>query len=93
VGKPPKPEYEGAFQYIIATNCIHAMRNLEVTLCYAQQMLQDDVALALIEITKNMFWLNIMVGLLEGWWLFEDSRKYVLVNKRHWECRMKIAGF
>jgi hypothetical protein len=68
VEKPPKPEYEGAFHCIIATNCIHATRNLGVTLHHAGLMLRDDGALALIEITQNIFWLDIVVRLLEGWW-------------------------
>ena len=93
VEKPPKPEYLGAFHCIIATNCIHATRDLEVSLRNARQMLRDDGALALIEITENMFWLDIVVGLLEGWWLFEDGREHALVNEKHWARKMKAAGF
>lgn len=93
IEKPPKPEYLGAFHCIIATNCIHATRNLDVSLRHTRQMLRDDGALTLIEITKNMFWLDIVVGLLEGWWLFEDGREHALVDEKHWERRMKAAGF
>jgi len=93
IERPPKPEYEGAFHCIIATNCIHATRNLDVSLRHARQMLRDDGALTLVEITKNMFWLDIVVGLFEGWWLFEDGREHALVNEKHWERRMKAAGF
>jgi malonyl CoA-acyl carrier protein transacylase/acyl carrier protein/SAM-dependent methyltransferase len=93
VEKPPKPEYVGAFHCIIATNCIHATRNLEVSLRHARQMLRDDGALTLIEITKNMFCLDIVVGLFEGWWLFEDGREHALVDEKHWERRMKAVGF
>lgn len=93
VEKAPKPEYEGAFHSIIATNCIHATRNLDVSLGNIRKMLREDGALTLIEITKNMFWLDIVVGLLEGWWLFEDGREHALVDETHWERRMKKAGF
>jgi len=93
IEKPPKPEYEGAFHCIIATNCIHATRSLDVSLKHIRQMLREDGALTLIEITKNMFWLDIVVGLLEGWWLFEDGRKHALVDEKHWERKMKAAGF
>lgn len=93
IEKPPKPEYEGAFHCIIATNCIHATRNLDVSLRHIRQMLREDGALTLIEITKNMFWLDIVVGLLEGWWLFEDGREHALVDEKHWERSMKAAGF
>nr|APX43976.1 polyketide synthase [Pestalotiopsis microspora] len=93
VEQPPKPEYEGAFHCIIATNCIHATRNLDVSLGNIRKMLRPDGALTLIEITQNMFWLDIVVGLLEGWWLFVDGREHALVDERHWERRMKGAGF
>ena len=93
IEEPPKPEYLGAFHCIIATNCIHATRNLDVSLRHTRQMLRDDGALTLIEITKNMFWLDIVVGLFEGWWLFEDGREHALVDEKHWERRMKAAGF
>lgn len=93
IEKTPKPEYEGAFHCIIATNCIHATRDLDVSLAHIRKMLREDGALTLIEITKNMFWLDIVVGLLEGWWLFEDGREHALVDERHWERRMKKAGF
>ncbi|KAI0408576.1 BcPKS19, polyketide synthase [Xylaria palmicola] len=78
IEKPVQPDHEGAFHCIIATNCIHATRNLEVSLSHLRKMLRDDGALTLIEITRNMFWLDIVVGLFEGWWLFEDGRSHAL---------------
>ncbi|KAI0191545.1 BcPKS19, polyketide synthase [Xylaria flabelliformis] len=93
IEKSVSPEYEGAFHCIIATNCIHATRNLEVSLSHLRKMLREDGALTLIEITKNMFWLDIVVGLFEGWWLFEDGRSHALVDEKHWEQVMKKAGF
>lgn len=93
IEKPPEDRMRGAFHFVIATNCVHATRDLETSLRHTKQMLRPDGALALIEITKNMYWLDIVVGLLEGWWLFEDGREHALVNERHWERRMKAAGF
>lgn len=91
--KEPKEEYKGRFHAVIATNCVHATRDLAVSLRHARQMLRDDGVLALIEITQNMYWLDIVVGLFEGWWLFEDGRQHALVDERHWEKTMKQAGF
>ena len=93
IEKPPTKEYEGAFHVIIATNCIHATRKLDVSLLHLRKMLREDGALTLVEITQNMFWLDIVVGLFEGWWLFEDGRTHALVNEKHWERLMKDAGF
>ena len=93
VEQPVKQEYLGAFHCIVATNCIHATKDLEVSLGHARQMLRDDGVLALIEITENMFWLDIVVGLLEGWWRFEDGRTHALIDEKAWERKMKAAGF
>ncbi|EPE28832.1 Thiolase-like protein [Glarea lozoyensis ATCC 20868] len=93
IEQPIKPEYEGAFHCVLATNCIHATRNLEVSLKHMRQMLRDDGALALIEITRNVFFFDIIVGLLEGWWLFADGREHALIDEKQWERKMKTAGF
>ncbi|TGJ87742.1 hypothetical protein E0Z10_g1069 [Xylaria hypoxylon] len=93
IEKPIKTEHEGAFHCIIATNCIHATRNLEISLSHLRKMIREDGALTLIEITKNMFWLDIVVGLFEGWWLSEDGRSHALVDEIYWERVMKKAGF
>ena len=93
IEKPPIEEHEGAFHVIIATNCIHATRRLDQSLLHLRKMLREDGALTLVEITKNMFWLDIVVGLFEGWWLFEDGRSHALVSETHWERLMKDAGF
>ena len=91
--KPPKEEHKGAFHVIIAMNCVHATSRLDRSLLHLRKMLRDDGALTLIEFTKNMFWLDIMFGLFEGWWVFEDGRTHALVSEIHWERSMKQAGF
>ena len=93
IEKAPKPEYEGAFHCIISTNCIHATKNLDVTLLHLRKMLREDGALMLVEMTQQLFWLDIVVGLFEGWWLFEDGRTHALIDEKQWAERMKRAGF
>ncbi|KAF8857473.1 BcPKS19, polyketide synthase [Acephala macrosclerotiorum] len=93
IEKTPINEHIGAFHVIIATNCIHATRRLDQSLLHLHKMLREDGALTLVEITKNMYWLDIVVGLFEGWWLFEDGRSHALVSETHWERCMKEAGF
>ncbi|CAI6331173.1 unnamed protein product [Periconia digitata] len=93
IEKPPIPAQQGEYHVIVATNCIHATRNLDVSLKHLRQMLREDGALTLVEITKNMFWLDIVVGLFEGWWLFEDGRTHALIDELQWQRKMKAAGF
>ena len=93
IEKPPVPEHVEAFHVIIATNCIHATRHLGQSLRHLRKMIREDGILSLVEITKNMFWLDIAVGLFEGWWLFEDGRTHALATETHWERCMKGVGF
>jgi acyl transferase domain-containing protein/acyl carrier protein/SAM-dependent methyltransferase len=93
IEKPPIAEHVDAFHVIIATNCIHATRRLDESLGHLRKMIREDGMLTLVEITKSMFWLDIAVGLFEGWWLFEDGRTHALATETHWERVMKGAGF
>ncbi|KAI1846151.1 hypothetical protein JX266_007676 [Neoarthrinium moseri] len=93
VEQPPKPEHVGAFHCIIATNCIHATKDLDVSLGNIRPMLREDGVLALVEITKNMFWLDAVFGLFEGWWLFNDGREHALIDEKQWERKLRAAGF
>ncbi|KUL83820.1 hypothetical protein ZTR_06627 [Talaromyces verruculosus] len=93
IEKPPNSNHEGAFHCVISTNCIHATKNLDITLLHLRKMLREDGALTLVETTQSLYWLDIVVGQFEGWWLFEDGRTYALIDERQWEERMKRAGF
>ncbi|KKP00198.1 beta-ketoacyl synthase [Trichoderma harzianum] len=93
IEKPPKPEHEAAFHCVVSTNCIHATKNLDISLLHLRKMIRKDGALALVETTQSLYWLDIVVGLFGGWWMFEDGRTYALIDEKQWEDRMKRAGF
>lgn len=93
IERPPKPEHKGKFHCVIATNCIHATRDLNVSLLNLRQMLREDGALTLVEVTRRMFWYDVVFGFFEGWWLFEDGRSHAVVDEKHWERLMRGAGF
>lgn len=89
----PRPEHQGALHCIIASNTIHATRNLSVSLGNLRAMLREDGALTLIEITRQVFWLDVIFGQFEGWWLFGDGRSHAPVDEEQWERQMRAAGF
>lgn len=67
IEQPPLPEDAAAYHIILlSTNCVHATSDLNVSMRHVRRMLRDDGALALIEMTRHMFWLNVVVGLIEG---------------------------
>ncbi|KAG6026762.1 Type I Iterative PKS [Claviceps citrina] len=91
--EPQQPSWLGSFHAVISMNCIHATRDLTASLTSLRRMLRDDGVLALVEITRNMFWLDVAVGLLEGWWRFNDGRTHAIAHESVWERDMLRAGF
>ena len=93
IEKTPPGQLSSRFNTILSTNCIHATSKLQVSMAHIRQMLRDDGFVSLVEFTKNMFWFDMVFGLLEGWWLYEDGRKHVLADEAFWEQSIKSAGF
>ena len=89
----PPSQFSGQYDIIISTNCIHATRNLSQTCTNIKRMLHQDGILCLTELTQNLFWFDLVFGLLEGWWLFEDSREHALADKHLWNQSLRQAGF
>jgi SAM-dependent methyltransferase len=93
VEKDPGPRFAGAYDIIISTNCIHATKDLVQSTTNIRKMLRADGVLCLVELTRNLFWFDLVFGLLEGWWLFSDGREHALADERRWEWCLHAAGF
>ncbi|PYI34926.1 ketoacyl-synt-domain-containing protein [Aspergillus indologenus CBS 114.80] len=93
IEQPPSADLVGRFDLIVATNCLHATRNLQRSLSNARQMLQPNGLVCLHEVTRRIFLLDAIFGLLDGWWLFDDGRSYALGSPATWDNAMRSAGF
>lgn len=93
IEKDPEAKYLGQYDIIISTNCIHATKDLVLSTTNIRKMLRPDGILCLCELTRNLFWFDLVFGLLEGWWLFNDGRKHVLAHEERWERCLHDAGF
>ena len=93
VEKDPGPQFMSAYDIIISTNCIHATKELVQSTTNIRKMLRADGVLCLVELTRNLFWFDLVFGLLEGWWLFNDGREHALADERRWERCLHAAGF
>jgi acyl transferase domain-containing protein/thioester reductase-like protein/acyl carrier protein/SAM-dependent methyltransferase len=78
---------------ILATNCVHATRDLSISLSNIHRILRPDGFLMLLEMTEQVPWVDFIFGLVEGWWLFEDDRDYVLQPAEYWEKKLHSVGF
>ena len=93
IEKAPAEKHLGKYHCILSTNCIHATSNLTKSASNIRQMLRPDGFVSMVEFTKNIYWFDLVFGLLEGWWLFEDGRKHVLADQLFWDSSMRTAGF
>lgn len=93
IEKEPAPELVGSFDVIVSSNYIHATRHLTRSLGTLRRLLSPGGVLALVEFTRNMFWLDVVFGLFEGWWLFDDRREHAIADEARWKACMLDAGF
>lgn len=93
VEQTPSPDMLGQYDVILSSNCVHATRNLVQSCSNINKLLRPDGILCLIELTRNLFWFDLVFGLLEGWWLFEDGRQHALATEHVWKQTLAHSGF
>lgn len=64
-----------------------------VTSTNIHQILRPDSFLMMLEMTATFPWIDLIFGLLEGWWLFDDGRRHVLVAPSVWESTLQSMGY
>lgn len=62
-----------SFDVVIASNVLHATPDMRASLRHARQLLAPGGRLLLVEGTARTRWIDLIFGLTEGWWLFEDA--------------------
>ncbi|RDH27595.1 hypothetical protein BDQ94DRAFT_175511 [Aspergillus welwitschiae] len=88
-----EPPSANQYDLVISTNCIHATRNLTATTKNIHKLLKEGGILCLVELTRNLPWFDLVFGLLEGWWLFNDGRQHALAHELFWKDSLRQAGF
>jgi 1-acyl-sn-glycerol-3-phosphate acyltransferase len=86
----------GAFDLIIAANVVHATPDVARTLETLRNLLLPGGTLALIEITRHPYWLDVIFGQTEGWWMFRDiglRPEHPLLETNQWREVLGRAGF
>ncbi|KAG7058454.1 polyketide synthase [Colletotrichum scovillei] len=93
IEKPPATQHLGQYDIVLATNCIHATTNLHNSLTNINKLLRPHGFVSLVELTTRNYWLDMVFGLLDGWWLYDDGRPYVLATPEFWDDTMRQVGF
>ncbi|OTA64239.1 putative polyketide synthase [Hypoxylon sp. EC38] len=91
--KMPAPEFLGTQHLVVASNAVHATHSLQHTTSCIHRILRPDGFLCLVEMTRPMYWVDIVFGLFEGWWMYDDGRKHVIADERRWEAELQASGY
>ncbi|WP_187653007.1 SDR family NAD(P)-dependent oxidoreductase [Xenorhabdus sp. PB62.4] len=62
----------GSYDVVVATNVLHATRNIRNSLQNAKALARKGALLLLNELSDNIVFNHLTFGLLEGWWLYND---------------------
>ena len=80
------------FDLVLAANCLHATHSIHRTLSNVLKLLAPNGLSMFIEGTSPRRWVDLIFGMTEGWWLFEDYHlrpNHPLLGSEEWKqvCR------
>nr|ASU91363.1 polyketide synthase [Ramalina conduplicans] len=93
IEKPVPADLVGTQHIVIASNAVHATHDLVRSGTNIRNALRPDGFLMMLEMTQIVPFIDIIFGLLEGWWLFDDGRRHAIAHQDRWERDMHSAGF
>ncbi len=85
-----------SFHIVVAANVLHATQDLRQTLIHVRQLLAPGGCLILLEGTLPLRWVDLIFGLTEGWWRFQDHElrpHHPLIAVEQWQRLLQTTGF
>ncbi len=95
-GDPASQGFEsGTFDLVLASNTVHATRDVRATLRRLAALLAPGGSLVLVEATEPLAWLDVTIAMMEGWERFEDELRtdMPLIAAGSWLRVLAEAGF
>ncbi|KAF7184594.1 hypothetical protein CNMCM7691_005778 [Aspergillus felis] len=93
IEKAAPPELQKSQHVVLATNAVHATHSLSQSAASIRQFLRQDGFLVLLEETRPLPWVDLVYGLVDSWWLFDDERQHALAPPEVWEQALENAGY
>lgn len=84
-----------AYDLVLAANVLHTTEELDASLRNVRRLLAGNGVLALLELTHDCRWPNLVFGLLDGWWRYRDERRShgPAVDAERWRELLEATGF
>ncbi|KAF9871785.1 hybrid PKS-NRPS protein [Colletotrichum karsti] len=88
----------GTYDVVVASNVLHATRDIERSLANARRLLKPGGYLLILEITDvEKILVPFLMGAVPGWWLFEDRWRAgtysPLLSESKWDQVLRQVGF
>jgi len=86
----------GTYDFIVATNVLHAVADVRVTLKMLHELLVSGGTLMFMDVATPQLWVESVFGLMHGWWHLTDRDlrpDQPLMQRAQWESALKQAGF
>jgi 3-oxoacyl-(acyl-carrier-protein) synthase/SAM-dependent methyltransferase/acyl carrier protein len=87
----------GSYDIVIATNVLHATRDIRQTIRNAKAVIRKNGIVLLNELSANSLFAHLTFGLLEGWWLYEDPELRIpggpAISAETWRKILEQEGF
>ncbi|KAF3771157.1 hypothetical protein M406DRAFT_59909 [Cryphonectria parasitica EP155] len=93
IESPPPADLLSSKHIVLATNCVHATHSLAESTRNIRKLLRPDGVLMMLEMTQTIPWIDLVFGLIEGWWLFNDGRRHALQPPEVWDRTMRSVGY
>ena len=98
ISRPPVDQgfARGSFDVAVAFNVMHATKSVAQSLAHVSELLAPGGLLVLQESVRPARWVDLIWGLTDGWWAFEDeSRRTVspLLDFDAWSDVLAEVGF
>lgn len=85
-----------SYDIILELDCVHATHQMRETMAQVKKILAPDGMVLFVESVVTQRWMNLPLGLLEGWWYFQDEdlrQDSPLLTLEKWESLFRDCGF
>ena len=93
VEQAPSDDLLNSQHMVLASNAVHATHSLTRSLSNIRKTLRPDGFILILEMTRQLYWVDLIFGLLEGWWLFDDGRQHAIAHQSRWEKDLYSVGY